>query len=314
MVERFGGHKSSPVVAGVDGSESAIQAVRWAAAEAVRRGLSLRLVYGYVPPGHDYPRLEVTAADVREAMVETGAERLRAAKKVASTVAPGLAIETEIREGDPRVLLVEASRRAAVLVIGSRGLNSAGRLLLGSSGLAVAMHGRCPLVVVRGASSRSGPVLVGVDGWPASAHVVRFAFQEAADHGTSVTALRTWNDLMSARAAAHRPGGSATAHEMERLALDRQISVVAQGFPDVPFDCLVARGRPGKVLREYGEHAGLIVVGTRGRSGLAGLLLGSVSQDLTGHAPCPVAVVRSDVVLPGAVGVSKPLSLEGDGA
>lgn len=314
MTGRFGEHGSGPVVAGVDGSESATHAVRWAAAEAARRDVALRLVYACSSPGHDYPNLEVTAADVREAMRETGARRLRAAQGAAWTVAPELVIETEVRDGDPRVVLVEESERAAVLVLGSRGLTSAGRLLLGSSGLALAMHGRCPLVVVRGSRARSGPVLVGVDGWPASTPAVRFAFQEAADLATSVTALRTWNDLAMARSGMSRPRGSVLLHEAERRSLAREVSSVAREFPDVPFDCLVVKGRPGRVLEEYGERAGLIVVGTRGRSGFAGLLLGSVSQDLAVHAPCPVAIVRADIVVPGAVGTQEPLSLEGDGA
>ncbi|WP_328701492.1 universal stress protein [Amycolatopsis pittospori] len=304
MSERWGSTK--PVVAGVDGSESATEAVRWAAGEAVRRETSLRLVHAYSSTGDDYPNLEVTAAEVRAALRETAMKRLRLAKPAAWAVAPSLEIETEVREGDPRPVLIDESKHALVLAVGSRGLNGVGRLVLGSSALAMAVHGRCPLVVVRGARSRSGPVLVGVDSWSASASAVRFAFEEAARLRTSVTVLRTWSDLNLA--------DSVTVQDAERQALETKVATVADWFPDVPFDCLVVRGRPAKVLKEYGERAGLIVVGTRGRNGFTGLLFGSVSQNLTGHAPCPVAVVRSDVVLPGAAGIPESLLLEGDGA
>ncbi|WP_051173814.1 universal stress protein [Amycolatopsis orientalis] len=294
MAERFDDGRPDPVVAGIDGSRSAVEAARWAATEARRRGLPLRLVHAYAPAGRDYPSLEVTAAEVREAMRETGIRRLDAAGRAAARAVPGLDVTTEMVEGDPRAVLVEESRRAALVVLGSRGLGKVGQVLLGSSGLALAAHGQCPFVIVREGDARPGPVLVGVDGWPSSAAAVRFAFQEASELKTSVTALRTWSELGPGRREARRLGGSKVVHDSERRALAAEVSSVASEYPDVPFGCLVVRGRAGRALREYGERAGLIVVGTHGRSALAGMLLGSVSQGLTRRAPCPVAVVHSD--------------------
>ncbi|MFI7117443.1 universal stress protein [Amycolatopsis sp. NPDC049868] len=298
MAEGCGVSRSNPVVAGIDGSRSAVEAARWAAADARRRGVPLRLVYAYESSGRDYPTLEVTAAEVREAMRETGVRRLSVAGKTAAEIAPGLDITTEVVEGDPKAVLVKESRQATLVVLGSRGLGSVGRFLLGSCGLAVAAHGQCPLVIVQDGDSRPGPVLVGVDGWPASAAAVRFAFQEASELGTSVTALRTWSELGPVQPGVRRLGGSRVVHDSERRALAVEVSSVAREYPDVPFGCLVVRGRPGKALREYGERAGLIVVGTRGRSGFAGMLLGSVSQGLAARAPCPIAVVRADTGIP----------------
>ncbi|OKK01339.1 universal stress protein [Amycolatopsis sp. CB00013] len=294
MAEGFDDSRPKPVVAGIDGSRSAVAAARWAAGEARRRGLPLRLVHAYESAGRDYPTLEVTAAEVREAMRETGLLRLSVAGRTAAEAAPGLDITTELVEGDPREVLVDESRRAALVVIGSHGLGSIGRFLLGSSGITLAARGRCPLVVVRDGDARPGPVLVGVDGWPDSAAAVRFAFQEASELGTSVTALRTWSELGPVEPGVRRLGGSRAVHDSARRALAAEVSSVAHEYPDVPFGCVVVRGRAGKVLREYGERAGLIVVGTRGRGGFAGMLLGSVSQGLAGRAPCPVAVVRVD--------------------
>jgi len=294
MAERFGGSRPSPVTAGIDGSGAAVEAARWAAAEARRRGVPLRLVYAYESSGRDYPTLEVTATEVREAMRETGIRHLDTAESAAARIAPGLEITTEVIEGEPRAVLVEESHRATLVVLGSRELGSMGRALLGSSEVALAADGGCPLVIVRDGDARSGPILVGVDGWPDSADAVRFAFQEASELGSSVTALRTWSELRPARPGVWRFGESAVVHEAERRALIVEVSSVARDYPDIPFGCLVVRGRPVKALREYGERASLIVVGTRGRSGVAGMLLGSVSQGLAGRAPCPVAVVRAD--------------------
>ncbi|MFC3454936.1 universal stress protein [Amycolatopsis speibonae] len=296
--------KREPVVTGVDGSESALRAVRWAAGEAVRSERPLRLVHACVPPGHDYPNLEVTAAEVREAMWATGARRLEAAAEVARTSAPSLEIEAGARSGDPRALMVDESWRAAVVVVGSRGLGGAGRLLLGSSGLALAVHGHCPVVVVRGDRTRSGPVLVGVDDWGGSAAAVRFAFQEASTLGVPVTVLKTWPEVESS--------DSAVARELYLRSLKKHIDHVAADFPQVVPECLVVRGRPGRVLLEYGERAGLIVVGTRGHSGFGGLLLGSAGQDSPGQAPCPVAVVRPGAVPAFGIRQQKPLSAKGD--
>ncbi|GAB3744084.1 universal stress protein [Amycolatopsis oliviviridis] len=296
--------KREPVVTGVDGSEAALRAVRWAAGEAVRSERPLRLVHASAPPSHDYPNLEVTAAEIREAMWATGARRLEIAAAVARTSEPTLEIEAEARTGDPRVLLVEESWRAAVVVLGSRGLTGGGRLLLGSSGLALAVHGHCPVIVVRGGRTRSGPVLVGVDDWGGSAAAVRFAFQEASTLGVPVTVLKTWSGA--------DPDGTVTAHEYFLRPLEKQIDRVAAEFPAVVSECLVVRGRPGRVLMEYGERAGLIVAGTRGHSGFGGLMLGSVGLEQPGFAPCPVAVVRPGVVPAFGIRREEPLSVKGD--
>ncbi|OOC02888.1 universal stress protein [Amycolatopsis azurea] len=296
--------KREPVTTGVDGSEAALRSVRWAAGEAVRSGRPLRLVHACVPPGHDYPNLEVTEAEVREAMWATGARRLEIAANVARTSEPTLEIEAEARSGDPRALLVDESWRAAVVVLGSRGLTGAGRLPLGSSGLALAVHGHCPVIVVRGDRSRSGPVLVGVDDWAGSAAAVRFAFQEASTLGVPVTVLKTWREI--------DPAGSGGAREFFLRSLENHLNRVAAEFPHVVSECLVVRGRPGRVLMEYGERAGLIVVGTRGDSGFGGLLLGSVDQNSPGRAPCPIAVVRPGVVPAFEIRDEQPLSVKGD--
>ncbi|MFD8496060.1 universal stress protein [Amycolatopsis sp. NPDC059657] len=278
----------SPVVVGVDGSPEARWAAKWAARDAVLHGRPLRLVHAYLIPAQAYPHVHRPATAFRATMRRAGGVLLRETERAVLAAEPAVEVETSLREGDTRVVLIDESRYAAAVVLGSRGLKGAGRLLLGSAGLAVAVHGHCPVVVVRADREDRGPVVVGVDGWPEAAAAVRFAFHEASSRGTGVTALRTWAGLRPAGR-----GGSAAEHERERESLAEQVAGIAAEFPGVPVDCVVVRGKPGKTLLEYGEHARLIVVGSRGHGGLAGLLTGSTSQEVAADAQCPVAVVRT---------------------
>jgi nucleotide-binding universal stress UspA family protein len=271
-----------PVVVGVDGSTSALEATRWAARDAIRLKVPLRLVHAFTIGGLDYPGRQLSLAQLRE----QGELRLRVATVAAAQEAPGIMTETALRQGDPRVVLLDESRRAAVVVLGSRGLSGVSRLIMGSVGLTLAVHGTSPVIVVRGSARERGPVVVGVDGWPDCAAPVRFAFTEAARYGTTLTAVRTWRALGTADPVA--------VHEEQRAALISQMAELAQEFPQVPVEHIVVRGRPGRTLLDYGQHARMIVVGTRGRTGFAGLLLGSTSQTVVQHGTCPVAVVRSE--------------------
>lgn len=281
------------VLVGVDDTESSLDAVRWGAREAARRRVPLRLVHAYWTPSWDFPELELTGVEVRAEMRHLGTRSLDRAASAAAVADGNVVVETELRAGDPRVVLLDECRQAGLAVLGSRRLSVAGGLLVGSLGLAVAVHGRCPLVVVRGAAAEHGPLLVGADGSPENSVVLDFAFAEAALAGAPLTVVRTWGGI---------PADAAAEHERERRALAEEISPWRQRFPDVPVDPVVVRGRPGPVLQDYGQHARLIVVGSRGRGAVTGLLLGSTSQRLTRHAPCPVAIVRADLSAPTVPG------------
>ncbi|MEU0465207.1 universal stress protein [Amycolatopsis sp. NPDC006131] len=180
---------SAPAV-GVDGSGSALDAVRWGARDAARLGVPLRLVHAYPRGERDYSALRLTAEQVRAELRAWGADRRRTAEAVARDTAPGVRVEQRLREGDPRVVLRRESRRAAEVVLGHDGDGGASRLLFGSCGLALAVHGRRPVVVVRGRVTDAGSIVAGVDGSVAAA---RYAMKMAALYGTSVTALRTWH-------------------------------------------------------------------------------------------------------------------------
>lgn len=276
---------SDAVVAGADGSASALAAARWAARDAGRLGLPLRLVHAYSVGGADYPGHELSLIQRRE----QGAQCLHEAELAAGRAAPEAEVTTALREGDVRAVLLDESRRARQIVLGSQGAHSVSRLIMGSAGLTLAVHGQCPVVIVREQARDSGPVVVGVDGWPDCAAAARFAFLEAAAYGTGVTVVRAW----------HAPGAADTTavHEQERTTLIRQLSRLAGEFREVPVEYIVVRGRAGQTLLDYGSHARLIVVGTRGHSGFARLLVGSTSQTVARQSTSPVAVIRSGEVV-----------------
>ncbi|MEU0511583.1 MULTISPECIES: universal stress protein [Amycolatopsis] len=271
-----------PVVVGVDGSGSALDAVRWGARDAARLGVPLRLVHAYPRSDRDYPALSMNADQIRAELRAWGADRLRAAEAVAQETAPGVPVEQRLCEGDPRVVLRRESEHAASVVLGHDGSGGLSRLVFGSCGLALTVHGHRPVVVVRGRVTDQGSIVVGVDGTITAA---RYAMKMAALYDTSVTAVRTWHAA---------PGDPADRHDAEHRALVARMAPLTEEFPGVPVEYLVLRGRPGHTLLEFGQHARLLVVGTHGSSAFAGLLLGSTSQSLAFRAPCPVAVVPED--------------------
>jgi nucleotide-binding universal stress UspA family protein len=286
-----------PIVAGVDGSESALDAVRWAALEADRRRAPLRLVnaFGWVTSAHHIgdPGLGV---DYHGVLMKSARDAVATAAAVATRAAPGAAIEQEVVTGFPVAVLNAESARAQLVVLGDRGLGGFTGLLIGSVAVALAAHGSCPVVVVRGATYDSpppleGPVVVGIDGSPTSEPALAFAYEAAALRRVPLVAIHTWQDILVDPAVAPLLDWDAVEAD-ERQLLDERLAGWSGKYPEVPVERLVTRDRPARTLAEHSERAQLVVVGSRGRGGIAGLLLGSVSHALLHHAKCPVAVVR----------------------
>lgn len=282
-----------PVVVGVDGSSSAVQAVRWAAAEAARRKAPLSITHScmlipvQMPPGVELPR------PYAGALTEQGREVLAAAAEAAREAAPEVDVTTELSGGAAAEHLIGRSAAAELVVLGSRGLGGFTGLLVGSIAVAVATHGHCPIIVVRGTDrSHDAPVVVGVDGSPTSDAALTFAFDAAASRGTRLIAVRAWSDLAVGNAWEFGPALDwETIETAEMRVVDEQLAPYRSRYPDVPVDRLVVRDRPAHTLLEHAGNAQLVVVGSRGRGGFRGLLLGSTSQALIHHADCPVAVV-----------------------
>jgi nucleotide-binding universal stress UspA family protein len=285
-----------PVVVGVDGSESALEAVRWAAWEAHRRGVPLRLVsaFGWTAGHHlGDPGL---GTDYLAALLQQARDEVAAAAAAAAGVTPELAIEQEVVTGFPVPVLNAEAARAQLVVLGDRGLGGFTGLLAGSVAVALATHASCPVVVVRGPTPAApppleGPVVVGIDGSPTSEAALAFAFEAADLRGVPLLAVHTWTDYQIESTMTAVLEGDAIDADEHRLLAER-LAGWGEKYPGVPVQRLVTRYRPARTLVEQSQHAQLVVVGSRGRGGFAGLLLGSVSHALLHHAGCPVAVVR----------------------
>lgn len=282
---------SQPVVVGVDGSESALDAVRWAAEEARRRDTRLRIVHALEVP-FGYPPGFVDARVLYDALAAQAKEWLEQARAVAEETAPGLAVEVVDTQAGPVPALVGESDGAAVLALGSRGLGGFTGLLVGSTAVALVARATCPVVVVRG-PGRDGPVVVGVDGTPTSEPAIAFAFAEASARGADLIAVYTWSDVLLELAFT----GERDALDVSRIAeegwelLAQRMAGWQERYPDVRIVREVVRERASRALLRYSETARMVVVGSRGRGGFRGLLLGSTSQHLLYHASCPIAVV-----------------------
>lgn len=285
-----------PIVVGVDGSDPALEATRWAAHEARTRGLPLRLAHACSLPPMRYPMNVRAEQQWIDAMTVHGERVLAEAAAAVHAVEPSVEVEVDQRLGRPVDILVDESERARLLVLGTRGLGGFQGLLVGSVSTAVAAHAHGPVVVVRSAVAprATAPVVVGVDGSPASEAAVAFAFEQAALHGAPLLAVHSWLDISYTGGWVALPAvvdWDAVA-EKERMLLDQRMAGWQEKYPEVAVERVVVRDRPVRALLDHAADARLVVVGSRGHGALVGMGLGSTSQALTHHCPCPVAVVR----------------------
>lgn len=290
--------EQAPIVVGVDGSPSAQDALDWAAAEASTRDRPLRIVHGFI-----WPLMHVAVGPSPIGPDDGGfraqAERLLAdAVARAMAAAPGIKVTSELEVGAGPAALLRQARDAELLVVGSRGMGGFLGLLVGSTGVAVAAHAPCPVVVVHPRpddhqpTPAPGRVVVGADGSELSAAAIEFAFQAAAHRRVVLTALRAWTPPLSVSPSLEVPFDRIEAAEHHTLL--ETLESARRTFPSVEVETrLVRDDHPGRALIEASVGADLVVVGSRGRGGFTGLLLGSVSQSVLEHAQCPVAVVRA---------------------
>jgi nucleotide-binding universal stress UspA family protein len=282
------------VVVGIDGSESAVRAAVWAGTEASRRCLPLRLVAVYLVPHTGMSGIVGSLDQIREGMAKQARDRLEEARAAVLTVTPGLTVRVAAREWNSAAALIHESERAKLLVLGSRGLGGFAGLLIGSTAVSLAVHAHCPVVVVRGrVPEPDAPVVVGVDGSAAGDDAVAFACEEASLRGNGVTVVHAWNEMLTGAVPPELLDASPAETERDEIkALADYLSGWTVKYPDVPFSFVVKRGSPSKVLLSQTKRAQLIVVGSRGRDGFKGMVLGSTSQALVVHSSCPVAVIR----------------------
>ncbi|TVY05097.1 universal stress protein [Mycolicibacterium porcinum] len=280
------------IVVGVDGSSSSDAAVAWAAETAVLRGVGLTLVHAL--PGAASPVwLDVALPqEYWDYQNQQGQEILDAAR--------GVAVKTIAGQQEPRIIakavpghavatLIDYSRNADLLVVGSRGLSKWGRRLLGSVSSSLAAHAHGAVAVIpEGDYPAGGPVVVGVDGSRASEFATEIAFDEASRRGVELVVVHTWTDLNFEFPDVKWEDLSS---EAER-ALAEQLAGWCERYPDVVVRRVVMPDKPARQLLAQAESAQLVVVGNRGRGGFTGLLLGSVSSAVVHSSTAPVIVAR----------------------
>jgi nucleotide-binding universal stress UspA family protein len=280
------------VVVGVDGSDSGRHALDWAVEEATRRRLPLHLLCAWQS---DYAA--ETVAPLVPSIEEDCRSILEAAAANAKTVSPGVEVRTSTVHAQAASALIAASRHADSVVVGSRGFGAVKESFLGSTSMQLAAHAACPVVVVREPVTQHDAtrrVVVGVDGADLSIEATGYAFAQASQRGLGLTVLHAWDANVFTSGVAM----SALVEPWAELVneQDEITSAAIAGwtgrYPDVEVHTQVVQGRPADILVDTSEGAELLVVGSRGRGGFRGLLLGSVSRHVLHRAHCPVAVVR----------------------
>ncbi|MHC9707928.1 universal stress protein [Corynebacterium diphtheriae] len=288
------------VVVAVDGSEASQNAVRWAANTANKRGVPLRLAASYTMPQFLYAEGMVPPQELFDELQSETMDMIEAARVVAHEVAPDIKIGYVIAEGSPIDMLLDMSSDVTMIVMGSRGLGGLSGMVMGSVSAAVVSHADCPVVVVRSdnhvtETNKYGPVVVGVDGSDVSQRATEFAFEEAQARGAKLVAIHTWMDMQVqaslAGLAAAQQEWEIIEKEQTTLLKDR-LQPLLERFPDVEVEMVITRDRPVRALEDCAHNAQLLVVGSHGRGGFRGMLLGSTSRALLQSAPCPMVVVR----------------------
>jgi len=286
-----------PIVVGVDGSPSSTSALRWAAETAARHNAPLLLVSALTSPMTSGAiGMPQGYFDEQEA---EGERRLAEAAAFAQQAGGGdVTVRTELSSSLAVSSLIDRSKGARMVVLGSRGLGEFTGGLLGSVTSALAHHAHAPVVVVRewprpADPAAQGPVVVGVDGSANSEPAVAAAFAEASLRGADLIAVHAWSDVTLSTLTAHNQGLPwASIEAAEGAVMAEALAGWQEQYPDVQVSKVVVEDRPVRNLLSYTETAQLLVVGSRGRGGFASMLLGSTSTALLHVAECPLLIVR----------------------
>lgn len=290
------------IVVGFDGSAPAELALRWAAETAARTDQDLRVLHvlqleavGMAPVS---AAGWVYADDDAQALIDEHGAR------VAGEIWDSSRVHSERLVGSPSARLVAASETASMVVTGTRGHGELASAILGSTAYAVVAHAECPVVIVRGpdgatAAPQPGPghpVVVGVDNVEQSGRALDGAADLAADTGALLRVLRA--ELVDPSMWGFSPGVAdeaeiaAVIQSYDEHLVERVLTQVRERHPDLAVEAVVEHGNPAHLLAHASEGAGMVVVGSRGRGGFSGLLLGSVSHAVIHRAQCPVMVLR----------------------
>ncbi|MFD7835023.1 universal stress protein [Streptomyces sp. NPDC059761] len=280
---------SRDIVVGLDPDRNWHLALAWAADEAQRRRLPLRLVLA-VPPQHDTHHID--DAPGQTTLRQAGSDKLEQACNWVRDRHPEVAVTGDLLGGFPAPVLGRAAREARMIVLGSRYLSRTAEFFsAGSLVVPVTAQARCPVVVVGDAEhiSQQPPYIVaGIDGSASATAALTFAFDEADLRGAALRVLCVWQ----------RPlimlDDEEVALRAQRTLLSEATAGLSEKYPDVHVTHEVLTGHPVEELARAAEHALAVVVGRRGRGGYTGMRIGSVVHGLLHRAHCPVITVPTD--------------------
>jgi nucleotide-binding universal stress UspA family protein len=289
--------KNYGIAVGVDGSPASNAAVSWAAHEAVLRQTPLTLIHVVNPgpsPWAQAPLLDDFAVWQKNEGRRILADALKIARDTAID-SPGISIESELVRSETVPALVDLSKEAKLVVVGNEGRGAVARVVLGSVTSSLIRRAHCPVAVIRDEEPHmphpaQAPVLVGIDGSPASKLATAIAFDEASRRRVELVAVHAWSD----REIIELPGLDWSAVEVEEARiLAEGLAGWQERYPDVTVHRLLVCDRPTRVIVENSDTAQLVVLGSHGRGGFAGMHLGSVSNAVVQSVRTPVIVARS---------------------
>ncbi|MBJ7291743.1 universal stress protein [Williamsia sp.] len=289
--------EARPLLVGVDGSEVALAAVRWAAAFAARLHAPLRLAYA-TPPLEPYigELMVSTSGELTKEMKDRGRAYLDAATTVADEAQPELTVDSVLVESTFSDFCAVESAYVQMIVLGSRRSGLIRDLTLGGESIRILNHADCPVLLWRDllptAPLSTRPVVVGIDDSPAAKHALIAAFDYAGVLGAPLVVAHFW------RVGGLAGGWSAGLFDWQEFQnrasgwLNAQIEPLCDKYPSVEVQRICYEASPAVALQSFSSSAQMVVVGTRGHNRVIGSALGAVSQNLAHHSDCSVLVVH----------------------
>ncbi len=292
------------ILVGIDGSAPSLGALDWALAHAKRSGLGLHLVCSYSLPTFAAGAIDGGYATLDDTAMREGAQAAldEAIERCSDS---GVSVTSSLETGDAAGVLVDLSAQVQLAVVGTRGRGGFAERILGTVSSALPAHAHCPTVVVphrvEPGSEDDQPeaplhpikrIVVGVDGSDSAKVALNAAIDEAERWGAELTAVVG----VPMGAGAGLLGWLPTGVDRETLLADVKSGLdVTVDRASHDRDVTVRRhaldGTGAALLSEFSTAVDLVVVGSRGRGGFTGMLLGSTSQTVLHHSACPVMVV-----------------------
>jgi|SRR5271166_385049 len=287
------------IVVGIDDSPAAKLAVQWAARDAELRSIPLTLVYAISPEVATWVNMPLPSGmmswqrDHGHRLVD---DALRVVEEACERGGPA-GVHSEILPSGAVPTLVDLSKDAELVVAGCRGSGRWPGRLMGSVSSGLLHYAHCPVAIIHDDDPlmphpSKAPVLVGIDGSSASELATAIAFDEASRRNVGLVAVHAWSDAdVSEWPGIDWPATQSTAEEV----LAERLAGWQEQYPDVQVNRSVVCDKPARQLVQQSEAAQLVVVGSRGRGGFAGMLVGSVGETVAQMARMPVIVARESV-------------------